>query len=380
LKIVDGFLSLVSEIDGTLEIDKNGKLTIRDGIHIESVDKNIGNLKIDMKNDIMVIEGDVNDSRKISANVKELTIKGRVYGGIIDVAGDTSVEILQGVVKSKITHNGKGSIKIFGKCSSSSIVSLKGNIEMEDAENCTVIANTSVIKNIHHGNIVSKSATIQNVHNTQQGICHILGEKISIDSLQGGGEVGIILTWVDNESISHKILQKSSRIIELKEEIRTEEKALEQFEADNKASILKHREISQKLNDKENESDENRGVLFLEKKRLFSKVVQKADERRNIIDEKSKELHKLMEEQNILDDTLKNYELHIKNITFSGELLAHSYRRDESQRDLFSIDLKKLLKILHTKTIPTDNEGEKYGKILIQSSGTCNWSAYNNAT
>ncbi len=377
LIITDGLQSIVCKKDGTLKIEKDGKLSVDEGIVVSNVDKNIGNLKVDMSDDIMRIEGDVEDARKISANVKELIIEGRVYAATIEIEGDTILRIKGGVIKSKIIHNGAGKIEILEKTTTSLIVAKDGEVDIKRAQNSTIVAKNLDIELLEHGSIIAKDLSIKEIVNISTGKAHLLADRLMLGTIKGGGELGVIASYYDkNAKIANEKIAKNSKILELKDKIEELRIELEEFEKLNREKISRHSKVTKALNDKKSD-EESRGALFLEKKRLFTKVIQKCNQKREAIESANRELHTLLEEQKIDNEDMKNYYIEIESIEFEGEIFARCYKRDSS--DLFGFDTKKLLNILSTKAIPNDKEGERFCRIFTPLEGTFAWNAHDNA-
>lgn len=375
VKEIDGNQCLVTTRDGTLDVQSDGRVSVHSGVRIQQVDTSTGNLEVDMPDQDMTIEEDIDDSRKVDVNVRTLTIHGKIYGSEITAHGKTKVVIEGGMIKGKITHTGSGPIIINSKLTAVEIRSELGIVSIEESENSTIFANVIKVKSHNHGVTIGASIKIDNLANTQDGNTFIMGEKIEVNSITGGGEIGVTCLWKRNLKLAKEAATQSEKIHTLIEEIKDYKEQLIAYIREHKEEIVLYKQIEEKLQNPQT-PDELKGKLFLKKKQLFSKTVQS---QRNLEAEITSAQETLKKEQESLlnaDTDLKNYYIHLLNMEFSGDLFIHIYEMDSKMEWFYAIGLEKLEHIARTRMIPTGPEGAPFTDLCAHPKLSFRWNAY----
>ncbi len=374
ITLVEGCESLVVDVDGTISLDGK-KVVVKEGITLKTVDSTTGNLKVRQASERMVIEEDIHDYRKIDAEVKELIIKGKIYGSSIEVIGDTSVEVLGGVVKGKIIHRGHGKIKLSNKVITSVIYSKEGETIIDSIENSTVISQSANIDTLQNGTLIGGAINVNNVSNTEKGKTYIMGEDVYIDTISGGGELGITCFWCEDEKKEFLSTFKSKESEELGRNIENLKQELAQKMKENKEGLKKYVLVQKEMNDPEC-SDEKKGKLFLEKKRLFSKVLQPIEKLKLEISDLQEKYDALNKNIKVLDDRLTRFKIHISHNGFEGDMFTHHYKYPKVYNSITDLSNTLLLEVCQTKAIPSDMRREYFNKLYPPRGGSFKWNAY----
>lgn len=378
VKMVDDLQCVVVARDGTLKIDKKGRVSVDEGIVVDSVDKTTGNLSVDMAEDNMVIEGDIEDYRAINANVKKLTVKGRVYGSSLEVDGKTEVVVEGGMVNGKVTHKGDGTIRIFGNSASSNIVTQRGKIQMEYAENSHIMGKQIQIKALRHGVVIGRQVQLKSIENTQKGKSYVLGEQVKVAAIMGGGEIGITGLWkykdTSKQAPAEELSDKQKNF--MKKQIQDKEKELAAFVKKNAKSIENYEKIDKVLANPKTPMT-TKANLLTEKKKVFSRIIQPRKQMRQEIDDLIARVKKTEEKEDPKEAaaSLKSFRIDISDRQFSGDLFIHNYRYSDEYKSPFAMGKEKLEKIAQTNVLPGGPEGKLFYRVMPDASGPISWSA-----
>ncbi len=161
--IGDGFLIMHP---GSSQISVTEKIDDSSGISA----KTTGDLFLSV--DEFVERGEVQEGCSVEG--KHMRFMSAVYGSVVSKAG--RIELLDNLSGGSASSPG-GSIKIHQRASNARIVALGGTIEIQYAENCTVIGQTVTVAHAVNCDIVADSVRIT----TAQG-CSIAAHAINIET------------------------------------------------------------------------------------------------------------------------------------------------------------------------------------------------------
>jgi hypothetical protein len=361
IKHINGLESLVTSRDGTLRVESSGRVSVELGIVVKNVDGSTGNLHLDMPDQEMIVQGDIEDARKVTLHLQKLTVIGRVYG-TVELKGKTNVVIEGGMTRARIIHRGVGQIFVKGAMLISRIEAPQCQVAIEMAEQSTIVARMAKIRNLFHSTAIARMVKIMEMQNTKSGRGYVSGEIVEIKSVHGGGEAGITCVWRREES--DKTIQGVSPV-ELKRKESSLSAEIQALHHKNQKHITLYRNIEKLLSNPELVSGKQQQLL-LQKRKLFSKVIQPL---RDLESQREKVRSSLKAMRTATSQEQKKsaseYRIRIVENTFEGDLFVHAYEMDWNMKTIFSLGLEKLESIAQTSVVPAGEEGNRYVKIPI---------------